>query len=148
MNPNEAGMLSFKLSIHNVSVDQNINFSKFDSWIQKPSKGMAMKLRAYIYQCQDLPAADSGGTSDPFLRIWDLSQNAKETQVSYENNNPLYFEVIELIYEVRDINDKTSYPPFIIDVWDRDENLITADSNDFLGRCIIKPQEAAIKCQF
>jgi hypothetical protein len=35
-----------------------------------------------------------------------------------DNTNPLYFEVIELEYEVRDINDLDSYPPFIFDVFD------------------------------
>lgn len=105
-----------------------------------------MKLRAYIYQCQDLPAADSNGTSDPFLRIWDLSENQKETNVCYDNNNPLYFEVIELNYEVRDINNKHCYPPFIIDVYDRDENFLK-NSNDFLGRCMIRPEDASIRIQ-
>lgn len=30
-----------------------------------------VKIRAYIYLCLDLPAADAEGTSDPFLVIWD-----------------------------------------------------------------------------
>jgi len=34
-------------------------------------------IRAYIYQCRDLPAADSNGTSDPFVKVWDMSETQK-----------------------------------------------------------------------
>jgi Ca2+-dependent lipid-binding protein len=40
---------------------------------------MPIKVRAYIYQCKDLPAADSNGTSDPFIKVWDISDKYKKT---------------------------------------------------------------------
>ena len=49
-------------------------------------------------------------------------------------------------YEVRDINDLESYPPFIFDVFDQDVDLL--DSNDdYLARAIIEPENCAISLQ-
>jgi DNA phosphorothioation-dependent restriction protein DptG len=63
-----------------------------------------------------------------------------------DNTNPLYFEVVEMEYEVRDINDLESYPPFIFDVFDQDVDLL--DSNDdYLARAIIEPENCAISLQ-
>jgi len=39
-----------------------------------PKRAQPVAIRAYIYQCRDLPAADSNGTSDPFVKIWDMSE--------------------------------------------------------------------------
>jgi hypothetical protein len=51
--------------------------------------------------------------------------------------------VLELDYEVRDINDLESYPPFIFDVYDYDDDLFDS-SNDYLARAIIEPEDCAI----
>ena len=65
-------MLSFRFSIHDISRNGDIKF--VDDWKKGPSKrGNPVKIRAYIYQCRDLPAADSNGTSDPFVKVWDMS---------------------------------------------------------------------------
>ncbi len=32
-----------------------------------PKRAKSQKVRAYIYQCKDLPAADDDGLSDPFI---------------------------------------------------------------------------------
>ena len=140
-------MLSFKFSIHDVSKNKYIDFLDFKSWNKHSEKPQSVKIRAYIYQCRDLPAADSNGTSDPFVRIWDMSDTVKETQTIFENNNPLFYEVKELDYEVRDINDFTTYPPMIVDVFDIDEHLIGKDTTDYIGRAVIHPNCAAIKLQ-
>jgi hypothetical protein len=60
-----------------------------------------------------------------------------------DNNNPLYYEVLELDYEVRDINDLESYPPFIMDVFDEDQELLDS-TDDFLARAIIEPEDCVI----
>ena len=92
-----------------------------------------MTIRAYIYQCRDLPASDENGATDPYVTIWDLTEekHPKKTKTIEDNLNPLYYECLQLEYEVRDINDKDSYPPFIIDVWDKDDDLFDND-DDFL----------------
>lgn len=49
-------------------------------------------------------------------------------------------------YEVRDINDLESYPPFIFDVFDQDVDLLDS-SDDYLARAIIEPENCAISLQ-
>jgi len=141
---NLAGMLSFKFAIHKVE-NEEINFKAHDAWKKMPPKRLEpVKIRAYIYQCRDLPSADSNGSSDPFVQVWDMSDGKpKCTQTIDDNNNPLFYEVIEMDYEVRDINDLYSYPPFILDVFDKDEELMDND-DDFLARAIVEPEDCAI----
>ena len=53
------------------------------------------KVRAYIFQCRDLPAADSDGTSDPCIKIHgDGTKGAgiePMTAVIEDNMNPLFY---------------------------------------------------------
>lgn len=44
---------------------------------------------------------------------------------------------------MRDITNKESYPPFIIDVWDKDEELFDSE-DDYLGRAVIYAHEASM----
>ena len=58
----KAGLISVKLSIHDKTKDGTIDFAKFAAWKKPPPKRPAnFKVRAFIYQCRDLPAADSDG---------------------------------------------------------------------------------------
>ena len=60
---NKAGLLSFKLSIHDRTKNGPINFAKYEAW-KKSSSPMRLnsyKARIYIYQCRDLPSADADG---------------------------------------------------------------------------------------
>lgn len=58
----QSGLISFKLSIHDKAKDGPIQFDSFSSWKKLPPKRMGIKkVRAYIFQCRDLPAADSDG---------------------------------------------------------------------------------------
>jgi len=98
----KAGILSFKLAIHDLRLG-DVNFLKHPSWARKvPKRSNPVKIRCYIYQCRDLPAADAEGTSDPYIEIWDTGSKPKKTEVVEDNNNPLFYEVIELDYEVFD----------------------------------------------
>ena len=47
-----------------------------------------MKIRAYVYQARDLPAADADGTSDPYLRLWDMTEEDRRTEVIEDTTNP------------------------------------------------------------
>jgi len=71
----KAGVISLKLSIHNKSKNGPIDFSKFEAWKKPPPKRLnVFKVRCYLFQCRDLPAADDDGQSDPFITIWDQSK--------------------------------------------------------------------------
>ena len=74
------------------------------------------KVRAYIFQCRDLPAADSEGTSDPFLEVID-TDTPQRTLVINDNLNPIYYQAIDLMYEANSLEE---LPPFIIDCYDED----------------------------
>ena len=68
-------MISFRLAIHDINRNGEINFT--DTWKKPPKKRCdPVKIRCYIYQCRDLPAADSNGTSDPFVKVFDTSKEA------------------------------------------------------------------------
>mmetsp|Transcript_9561 Transcript_9561/g.9184 ORF Transcript_9561/g.9184 Transcript_9561/m.9184 type:complete len:129 (-) Transcript_9561:525-911(-) len=70
--PNKAGIISLKLSIHNKTKNGPVDFSTFEAWKKPPPKRLnVFKVRCYLFQCRDLPAADDDGQSDPFIVIWD-----------------------------------------------------------------------------
>lgn len=123
------------------------DFSKKKVWSKKvPKRANPLKIRAYIYLARDLPAADKSGTSDPYIVCWDTVPEEKRTKTVEDNNNPLFYETIELDYEVDDQKDLESYPPFIFDCYDTDAG-ITDSTDDFLGRAIIEPEDCAIITQ-
>ena len=103
-----------------------------------PRRPGNLKVRAYIFQCRDLPAADSDGTSDPFLQITD-SDVPQKTATINDNLNPIFYEALDLIYEANNINE---LPPIIIDCFDEDEALIGKGGSDYLARCLIMVDEA------
>jgi hypothetical protein len=76
-DPHMAGILSFKLSLVRVTEDAKIDFTdkkKHPGWNTRvPRRSNPVKVRAYVYSCRDLPAADATGTSDPYLEVWDTS---------------------------------------------------------------------------
>ena len=71
--PHRAGLVGIRLSVHDVTQNGPIDWSSYkDTWGKRiPRRPGNLKVRAYIFQCRDLPAADSEGTSDPFLELID-----------------------------------------------------------------------------
>lgn len=64
----------------------------------------------------------------------------RRTRVVNDTCFPMYYQCIELSIE----GSKDELPPFVIDVYDVDVNLITKDSRDFMCRSVIKVQDAAV----
>ncbi len=56
-----------------------------------------------------------------------------------DNVNPIFFEAFELYYDYDSLADA---PPVIFNIWDKDENIM--DSDDFLGRCVVSLNNAAV----
>ena len=140
----KAGLFSFKFSIHDVSKNGPIEFKEQPAWNKKVAKrSNPVKIRAYIYQCNDLPAADAEGTSDPYVVAWDTVPEVKKTKVVEDNCNPLFYDTLELEYEVNDPENLESFPPFIFDVYDHDDGLFDSEP-DYLGRAIVEPEDCAI----
>ena len=66
-------------------------------------------------------------------------KNGVRTQTIEDNCNPQFYQTLEMEYEVRDIKDPESYPPFLFDVYDEDNDFMDT-TDDFLGRCQIEPE--------
>jgi hypothetical protein len=128
----KAGVISIKLSIHDKTKDGEIDFKRHKSWATETKKNrIGVKIvRANVFQCRDLPAADDNGQSDPFIKIWDCTNKEKKTKVIDDNNNPLFYEYLDLTMEGDNIDEM---PPFILDIYDKD--LL---SDDFIARSLIK----------
>ena len=79
-SPHKAGLLSVKISIHDKSKDGPISFDQFKAWKKPPPKRLSIqKVRAFVFQCRDIPAADSDGQSDPYIKLWDTTKDIKKT---------------------------------------------------------------------
>lgn len=77
-----------------------------------------------------MPSADEEGSSDVYLKIWNQKDKLVETEVIYDNLNPIFFEAKEIKLEV---NDLQTAPPIVFHVWDRDDDLLNLDDDDYLG---------------
>ena len=77
--------------------------------------------------------------------MWDTQTKKQRTAVVEDNTNPLYYETIDLHYEVSDPNNIDTYPPFIFDIYDHDDELFDS-TPDFMCRAVIIPKEASILC--
>lgn len=93
-----------------------------------------------------MPAADSNGTSDPYIEVWDTTATdkvRKKTKIIEDNTNPLFYQTIEMDYEVENEEDLESYPPFIFDIFDHDDDLFDSKP-DYLCRAVIEPEDCSI----
>lgn len=107
-----------------------------------PRRPKVIKVRVFIWQARDLPAADDSGSSDPFVVVTD-SDRSKSTSVIWDNVNPLFYEGIDAEYEANKIEEM---PPFVIDVYDKDESIIGSDSEDFLSRATLYLKDLKDSC--
>jgi hypothetical protein len=57
--------------------------------------------------------------------------------VIWDNVNPLFYQGLDAIYEANSVEE---LPPIIIDVFDKDEQLVGKDKEDFLARSLIYVQ--------
>ncbi|XP_030054512.1 otoferlin isoform X1 [Microcaecilia unicolor] len=95
------------------------------------------QLRAHMYQARSLFAADSSGLSDPFARVFFITQS-QCTEVLNETLCPtwdqlLVFDNVELYGEAQEMRDDP--PIIVIEIYDQD----TVGKADFMGRTFAKP---------
>jgi hypothetical protein len=129
-----AGIIGVKMSVHDVTSNGAINWKDSPAWAGKiVRRPPIMKVRVYIWQCRDLPAADENGSSDPFIKIAD-SEKDHETETIWDNLNPLFYQGLELLYEA---NSEKELPPIVVEVFDKDENLVGKDDEDFISRAVL-----------
>lgn len=133
-------MIQVKLAMNHKSKNGPMDFKKYDSWKKPPPKRLnSWKIRAYIYQCKDLPAGDDNGTSDPFIEVWSPDEKVSKTPTVEDNNNPIFFSTCEIYYDFMTQEDA---PPIILNIFDEDTGVLA--SNDFLGRAVIFLKDTAL----
>ncbi|XP_061482497.1 otoferlin isoform X2 [Rhineura floridana] len=101
------------------------------------TKKQVFQLRVHMYQARSLFAADSSGLSDPFARVFFISQS-QCTEILNETLCPtwdqlLVFDNVELYGEAHEMRDDP--PIIVIEIYDQD----TVGKADFMGRTFAKP---------
>ncbi|XP_075782088.1 otoferlin isoform X2 [Pelodiscus sinensis] len=101
------------------------------------TKKQVFQLRAHMYQARSLFAADSSGLSDPFARVFFITQG-QCTEVLNETLCPtwdqmLVFDNVELYGDAHEMRDDP--PIIVIEIYDQD----TVGKADFMGRTFAKP---------
>ena len=56
----------------------------------------------------------------------------------HDNNNPIFFEALELVYDLENLKNA---PPVILNIWDTDYG--SASKDNYIGRAVIKLADAA-----
>jgi hypothetical protein len=132
--PHRAGLVSIRLSIHDKTKDGPIDFLKQPVYKEKlPKRLSTRKVRAYIYQCRDLPSADSDGQSDPYIEAWNPEGERAITRVIDDNLNPIFYQTLEVNMYTSTMK---SAPPLVLNIYDSDEGMFDS-TDDFIGRAII-----------
>jgi len=130
----KSGILGIRMTVHDVKNEGEINWNDYPYWAMKMKRRpQIIKVRAYVFQARDLPAADANGSSDPFARITDCAAEV-DTMVIFDNVNPIWYQTLELGYEAASLEDM---PPIIVDTYDIDVNTIGKNDLDFLARSVL-----------
>lgn len=126
----EGGLVRLRLYIG--IIDSEKDEIAIGRWNVKPvlPPENGRKLLVNIYQCRNLPAADSSGDADPYLEIQcGTSTHTTPKQERLNNLNPVWYRSIPLNVMCHNREDA---PPVAIYIWDYD-----AVGDDLMGRCVI-----------
>ena len=127
------------MTINHKTAKGPVEYAKLEAWKKPPPKRLSSwKIRCFIFQCKDIPSADSDGASDPYIKIWNPDDKKVQTRVIDDNINPIFFEALEIYYDFDRIENA---PPIVLDIWDKDDFL---DGDDYLGRSVIFLKDAAL----
>lgn len=120
--------------------DSDKSWSDWKSNLDQSKKGSPYQVRVHVYQCKHLPAADSNGLTDPYIKVNFMGQ-AKSTSTIYKTLYPAYYETI--------IFDEVMIPEYenfqyasqvTFRLYDKDQ----FDSDDYLGCCMVGMEDAVI----
>ena len=91
-------------------------------------------LEACIFHARNLPAGDSNGLSDPYVRVcW--ANGVSQTGYQSETLNPIWNETLRI---VADIKERMRFPDIIVELWDWDR----VGRDTFLGKRVISFEDA------
>ena len=92
----------------------NIQIENLDNQRENPMKNYAVV--AAIYMSKGLVAAESNGTSDPFVTLT-LGNEVKQTSIKNSTMNGVWNELL-LFHVFMDKDDQTTWPVFLLNVFD------------------------------
>lgn len=141
----EAGMIQMKFSINDKMRNGTVDYKQFDAWKKPPPRRLGTKkIRCFIFQCRDIPSADEDGSSDSYISVWNPEGEGYRTRMIEDSLNPIYFETIEMLYDMADLD---TAPPIIFNIWDHDDDILDS-TDDYLGRAVIYLKDAASNLEF
>ena len=131
-----SGLLKCKICLFNRKTDKPPDKKEFEeggqlqlaslssgvNFFEGSSKMQLYTIVAIIYMSKGLVAAESSGTSDPFVS---LTLGDKELKTTYKNNtmNGVWNEALEFDQIYMDINDQRTWPVFLLNVYDHNKIL-------------------------
>ena len=153
--PKSGGIVSFRCYMRQKAPGESENYDMNQHMLVKslPKRPKAQKIRAYIFQCKNLPALDDNGLSDPYVKCWDQNDKCKPTKTVEDSLDPIYYTIKEFFsdiflaksHEHNPIKILEGFPPFILDVWDEDKGVFEG-KDDFMCRATIFADKAS--CRF
>ena len=133
----KSGLLKCKICLFNSKTDKPPEKNEFDQagqyqlatlgsggkyFVGNQQNMQFYKIVALIYMSKELIAAESSGTSDPYVTLTlaekTLSTTAKHNTMNGVWNEPLEFEQIYM-----DVKDQRTWPVFLLNVYDKNKYL-------------------------
>jgi hypothetical protein len=114
------GISDSEITLKDGSVVNSEDTNSSEGWNVEPARppGQKKYVVANLYQCKNLPAADSDGNSDPYVQIYCGNTMVETGHVERENTlNPVWYRTLVLRVACNSIEDA---PPIVIRVMDND----------------------------
>ena len=130
-----SGLLKCKICLFNPKIDQPPDIKEFEQTGQFKLASLGSggkflgggdmqfyKILAIVYMSKGLVAAESSGTSDPFVTL-KLAEKEKSTNFKQNTMNGVWNEVLEFDEIYMDIKDQRTWPVFLLNVYDHNKYL-------------------------
>ena len=101
----------------NFQVLKTLDSMYFDNSNDEPNNLKPYTIIAVVYMSKGLIAAESNGTSDPFVKLT-LDGRALSTTVKNNTMNGVWNEKLEFNNVLMDFNDRSTWPIFLLNVYD------------------------------
>ena len=132
----ESGLLKCKICLFNTKIDKPPDTKEFEkggqfqlaslensAFFGEQSSFMKYyKIIAVVYMSKDLIAAESNGTSDPYVTL-SLGNKELSTTAKHNTMNGVWNELLEYEQVYMDIKDQRTWPVFSLNVWDKNKVL-------------------------
>ncbi len=121
--------------------DAEITRNAWRQCLDDAKKLTVYQVRVHIYQCRNIPAADSNGLCDPYIKVNFSGEKQKETKHKKKTLFPVYYETLVFNNVSIPSADNFQYASQIcMRLYDQDD----FDAHDYLGTCQINLKNAIL----